>query len=185
MVTTIPYSELLLCLIINILHFMHANMYNIHGYDADIIKSSCVKLLNRRGGTVVHSMLDHEQTDVKQIQHLVLCMNITHVSKHHSNNIDIYSDYICKKNKWHIESWIRSDRINNKKDNVIDVSAIKYEHFAYNESQDHSKFGVCIDTDEVCFGDLNRMNSQYHRGGGAFVFKDPFIATFLRQIIKG
>jgi deoxyribonuclease II len=41
------------------------------------------------------------------------------------------------------------------------------------ETHDHAKWGIAVDSDWVCVGDINRMVSQEKRGGGTIAFQDP------------
>lgn len=56
----------------------------------------------------------------------------------------------------------------------------------WTESQDHSKWGVGLDESKswVCFGDLNRMTTQRHRGGGALCWRSLAVWNRLKLAIK-
>lgn len=48
---------------------------------------------------------------------------------------------------------------------------------------DHSKWGVALSKEVVCFGDINRMTSQYKRGGGTTCFENKAIwQQFLNSV---
>lgn len=51
---------------------------------------------------------------------------------------------------------------------------IKYNDKQYKYTKDHSKFGITINSARktVFFGDINRMQSQFTRGGGTVSFDD-------------
>jgi deoxyribonuclease-2 len=53
----------------------------------------------------------------------------------------------------------------------------------WSETQDHSKWAITETKDVVCMGDINRMTSQYSRGGGTACFLDPVLHAVLKQAI--
>lgn len=67
---------------------------------------------------------------------------------------------------------------------VLDVSTVNFSvGFAWKETQDHSKWAVGLDGDWVCPSDINRMTTQYNRGGSAFCFKNPTLKRMLYDAI--
>ena len=120
----------------------------------------------------------------EKINILNLSDEITHIAKSHKYNIDIYSQYIANEYKlnWKIETWIRFHKIMNESKNVVDISNIQFEDVKYSEKQDHSKWGVS-DGDLYWIGDINRMTSQFTRGGGGLIIKDKDVAKALNSII--
>jgi deoxyribonuclease-2 len=87
-----------------------------------------------------------------------------------------------------VETWIRgaipseldSDApgaINlNGKEKVFDVKSIDLTPLGapwkWPETKDHAKWGIGVEGDWVCVGDINRMISQEKRGGGAVAFQE-------------
>lgn len=112
--------------------------------------------------------------------------SIIHLAKSPFCNIDIYSDYISKhfdkSGKWKVETWIRGHRIAKESDPIEDVTQLQFENTCYTETQDHSKWAVS-EKELYAVGDLNRMTSQFHRGGGIFICSNAEIAKSLRSII--
>ena len=53
----------------------------------------------------------------------------------------------------------------------------------WSETQDHSKWAITETKEVVCMGDINRMTSQYSRGGGTACFLDPVLHAVLKQAI--
>ncbi|MBV8879400.1 MAG: hypothetical protein JO332_05530, partial [Planctomycetaceae bacterium] len=53
----------------------------------------------------------------------------------------------------------------------IDLSRLG-SSWAWPESKDHSKWGLTVDSDWVCVGDINRMISQETRGGGTIALQE-------------
>lgn len=79
-----------------------------------------------------------------------------------------------------VETWIRgkipptldSDGIHKTFDvKYIDLSQLGLP-WAWPETHDHAKWGITVDSDWVCVGDINRMVSQEKRGGGIIAFQD-------------
>lgn len=78
------------------------------------------------------------------------------------------------------ETWIRgkipptldSDGIHKTFDvKYIDLSPLGLP-WAWPETHDHAKWGITVDSDWICVGDINRMVSQEKRGGGTIAFQD-------------
>ena len=72
-----------------------------------------------------------------------------------------------------VETWIRgkippvldSDGIHKTYDvKYIDLSPLGVP-WTWPETHDHAKWGITVDSDWVCVGDINRMVSQEKRGG--------------------
>lgn len=85
-----------------------------------------------------------------------------------------------------VESWLRSDVIENTA-NVKNIKEIKIGNTVkYTESQDHSKWAVSTDKDILFIGDLNRMTSQKKRGGGGIIIvgNKKLCAVFRNMIIS-
>ena len=49
------------------------------------------------------------------------------------------------------------------------------------ETHDHAKWGITVDSDWVCVGDINRMVSQEKRGGGTIAFQDQTLWAALSK----
>ena len=115
-----------------------------------------------------------------------ICSGIVHIAKSPSFHIDIYSECIAERYRshWSVETWIRGHHITKQCNMITDVKYIEYENINYKESQDHSKWAVSSD-DYYWIGDLNRMTSQYSRGGGGFLCTDKNIALAFRSLIRG
>lgn len=79
------------------------------------------------------------------------------------------------------ETWIRgkipptldSDGIHKTFDvKYIDLSPLQIGvPWAWPETHDHAKWGIGVDSDWICVGDINRMVSQEKRGGGTIAFQ--------------
>lgn len=110
--------------------------------------------------------------------------NVSHIAKSPFYEVDFYSDILAKEYKfnWSVESWLRGHLIETVCENVTDVKEIKFEDITYKEHQDHSKFAVSDDA-YYFVGDLNRMTTQFRRGGGGFICKDLDISKCLLKIV--
>jgi len=132
---------------------------------------------------------------------LKLTDNITHFAKSPAHHIDIYNDVLAKQYPsitWYVESWIRGHHIVDVEGDVErdgegegegegslikDIKQLHFEEIEYKESQDHSKWATTENSEYYWVGDLNRMTSQYSRGGGGFVCKDADIARAFYKLI--
>jgi hypothetical protein len=110
--------------------------------------------------------------------------DIIHVSKSPRYEIDIYSEYLAKKevSLWYVETWKRGLHIKTECSNVVEIKKICWKNISYKQSQDHSKWAAC--KSHYYIGDLNRMTSQFHRGGGGFLVKDSIISNLLINLIS-
>lgn len=65
---------------------------------------------------------------------------------------------------------------------VLNAVNINVGGVAWNEQDDHSKW-VLARNDFACFGDMNRMSSQWKRGGAFFCFSDSTLVAALKAVI--
>lgn len=88
-----------------------------------------------------------------------------------------------------VETWIRG-AIPSVKDSdgvhkIIDVKFIDFNPLGipwlWPETKDHAKWGITVDSDWVCVGDINRMISQEKRGGGAIAFQNKILWSALKK----
>jgi len=116
---------------------------------------------------------------------LALGETMFHLSKSPAGEIDVYSQFLVVHfpTEWKVETWIRGHLITIPCPLVHDIDTLCYESQTYQESQDHSKWAVS-DKEWYWVGDLNRMTSQFHRGGGGFVGTDTGIANAFRNLIQ-
>jgi deoxyribonuclease-2 len=69
---------------------------------------------------------------------------------------------------------------------VGNVEIVKYDsHFTWKRTADHSKWAVGISdgVDYNCFGDMNRMSSQWKRGGMFYCVKNADLSSSLKKMI--
>lgn len=121
-----------------------------------------------------------KDTEIKEIS---FSKDICHIAKSPVHSVDIYSEYLCKKDKsiWTVETWKRGSKIKKCSTNMLDVETLVYEQTTFKDSQDHSKWAAC---EEFCFiGDLNRMESQSKRGGGGILIRDQKMARAFQGLV--
>jgi len=121
------------------------------------------------------------------LSEIIISNKIKHVAKSSVHHIDIYQNIFHQHkhydgDKIYVETWRRGHQCP-QTDNIIDVNKCHHIPSAnvWYEHQDHAKW-ACTD-DYYCVGDLNRMDSQFHRGGGMFVINDPNIALALKDLV--
>lgn len=70
-----------------------------------------------------------------------------------------------------------------KMEHIRDITNIYYNNnIMWSEKQDNSKWAI-FDNDHFAICDINRMDSQYKRGGGMFLCKDISVRNALYNII--
>ncbi len=117
--------------------------------------------------------------------------SFTYFAKSKQWNNELYSECVAPyyKAPLIVESWIRGSAVgpscSRSTEQVLDVQNLNYDGFALSEYNDHSKWAVSSDQDSaiVCIGDINRMTTQYGRGGGTACIESLPLANFLRASI--
>ncbi|MEY2519260.1 MAG: deoxyribonuclease [Verrucomicrobiota bacterium] len=113
------------------------------------------------------------------------------IAKNRNWNKDFWNDLVgpTLKANMDVETWIRgkippvldSDGIHKTFDvKYIDLSPLDVP-WTWPETHDHAKWGITVDSDWVCVGDINRMISQEKRGGGTIAFQDPTLWAALSK----
>jgi deoxyribonuclease-2 len=163
----IAYNETLLYLILHQLQIMESNIY-------------IEKLDDKYNNTIIipktHALSEIKLTDT-----------ISHFAKSPHYHVDMYSDILAVQYpvEWYVETWIRGHHIEQKRlYPIFEIKSITFKDTTYTESQDHSKWAVSKDCAYYSIGDLNRMTSQYVRGGGSFMCKDENIAKAFYNLIS-
>jgi hypothetical protein len=118
------------------------------------------------------------------INKIKITNKIYHIAKSPKYHIDIYNQYLIKEYKynWKIESWKRGYNIENTNKNIYDIKKLQFENTIWFENQDHSKWCVS-NKNYYCISDLNRMTTQYQRGGGIFICEDINLSLQLNKLI--
>jgi deoxyribonuclease-2 len=113
------------------------------------------------------------------------------IAKNRKWNKDFWNDLVgpTLKSDINVETWIRgkippvldSDGIHKTFDvKYIDLSPLGLP-WTWPETHDHAKWGITVDSDWVCVGDINRMVSQEKRGGGTIAFQDAGLWSALSK----
>jgi deoxyribonuclease-2 len=113
------------------------------------------------------------------------------IAKNRKWNKDFWNDLVgpTLKADIDVETWIRgkippvldSDGIHKTFDvKYIDLSPLGVP-WTWPETHDHAKWGITVDSDWVCVGDINRMVSQEKRGGGTIAFQDATLWAALSK----
>ena len=66
--------------------------------------------------------------------------------------------------------------------NVYNVQALLMGGISWNEQDDHAKWAIA-GNEYACLGDMNRMTSQWKRGGSFFCLSDSSLVSALKRII--
>jgi hypothetical protein len=112
---------------------------------------------------------------------------ITYYAKSSQWNNELYASCIAPSTDESllVESWIRGSAEGPSCGSleVLDVQNLSYPFgLTFTEYNDHSKWA--IGRDLVCASDINRMTTQYSRGGSAFCFHDTVLAEALRTAVQ-
>ena len=122
--------------------------------------------------------------------------SIIHIAKPPAHTHDIYqhiSNY--EEGEWLVETWKRGHEIKDQvpegcisccwnsgsKSVIKEVKRLSWEDVDWKESNDHSKWAAS--ESYLWIGDLNRMTSQFTRGGGGFLIKNPKLAKAFRKLV--
>ena len=119
-----------------------------------------------------------------EFQELRLSESITHITKPPALAQDIYKHLITyESGEWYVETWKRGLEIKDDEKKIKEVKKLSWKdgNVEWKESNDHSKWAVS--ESYVWIGDLNRMTSQFTRGGGGFLIKNPKLAKAFRELV--
>ena len=106
-------------------------------------------------------------------------------------NNDLYSECVTpsiEDTLW-VETWIRGSSIGPScplyKYDTLDVKyldfIVDYISNSWSETQDHSKWAITENKNIICMGDINRMKTQYLRGGGTACFEDKTLHSIFKD----
>jgi deoxyribonuclease-2 len=109
---------------------------------------------------------------------------LNHVAKSPHYHKNLYEDIVIPefKGKCLTETWIRGHHCSESEQCKM-VPKIKWQNgISYSFTRDHSKYCVS-DCGWIMIGDMNRMTSQFKRGGGGLVIKNENISKLFNGII--
>jgi len=112
---------------------------------------------------------------------------LTYFAKSSQWNNELYSACIAPESgePLYVESWIRgsAEGPSCAFPEVLDIKTLQFTStIGFSEVNDHSKWAVS-DGSFLCAADINRMTTQYVRGGSAVCWNDTTLATTLRNAI--
>jgi len=104
------------------------------------------------------------------------------IAKNREWNKDFWNELVgpTLKEDMDVETWIRgpippvadSDGIHKTFDiKYVNLGSMGAQ-WAWPETHDHAKWGITLQSDWICIGDINRMISQRRRGGGTIAFQN-------------
>ena len=88
-----------------------------------------------------------------------------------------------------VQSWLQGSPIGANCSGpypITDVQSVAFSpDFAWEATNDHSKWAISTDQSYACFGDINRVYSQASRGGGAICLTEPnYLAALANATIQ-
>ena len=102
-------------------------------------------------------------------------VNVTYFAKSTQWNNELYAECLAPtlQTSLYVESWIRGSAEGaacGGAQEVLDVRGVSYPGgLTFSEYDDHSKWAVSVrDSDWFCVSDINRMTTQFARGGSAY-----------------
>jgi deoxyribonuclease-2 len=116
-------------------------------------------------------------------------LNVTMLAKSTSWNNELYAACVAPRldASLAVESWLRGSEEGPSctgPTTVVDVQSLTYPGgFAFSEYNDHSKWAVADNGSWFCPADINRMTTQYKRGGAAYCFQDTALANAILAAI--
>ena len=118
-------------------------------------------------------------------------MEFTVYAKTAEWNNELYSECVTphQKDTLLVESWIRGSAegpVCPVTDyDTLDINYLDFSSFnkQWSETKDHSKWAITLNKPIVCMGDINRMTTQYSRGGGTACFSDKLLHSVLKKAI--
>jgi hypothetical protein len=117
--------------------------------------------------------------------------NITYFAKSTQWNNELYAACLAPElqTSLYVESWIRGSAEGPSctgATHVFDVQGVSYPGgLAFTEYNDHSKWAIGEGTDWFCASDINRMTTQFTRGGAAYCWLESDLSAAVASAITG
>jgi deoxyribonuclease-2 len=107
-------------------------------------------------------------------------------------NNDLYSECVApayESDLW-TETWIRGSAEGpscpTSGYDTLDIQGLDFGNgFNWSETNDHSKWAIATNKTTVCIGDINRMTTQYSRGGGTACLANPVLFEAFQTAVTG
>jgi len=109
----------------------------------------------------------------------------SHVAKSPDYHVDLYTEIVIPNfgGKCLTETWVRGHHCD-ESEHCRMVNKIEWPNsVSYTYTHDHSKY-CYSEGGWVLIGDMNRMTSQFKRGGGGIVIKDAAICKLFNDVIR-
>jgi len=173
----LEYGQSFVCLTLTISHLdsilkqlfiMHPNVYLSNINNINNIKLDSYKNLWKTNNYNIYKINDE----------------LHHIAKSPYYHQDLYEDIVIPEFKGNCltETWIRGHHCSESEQCKM-VPKIKWQNgISYSFTRDHSKYCVS-DCGWVMIGDMNRMTSQFKRGGGGLVIQNENIVKLFNGII--
>ena len=109
--------------------------------------------------------------------------NIQHVAKSSHYHKDLYEDILIPAfgGPCYTETWVRGHHCIDSTQCKM-INKIILDNISYTFTHDHSKYCYSIDNGWVMIGDLNRMTTQYKRGGGGIIIYNDNLCKLFNSI---
>lgn len=189
------YGQSALCLTLNattltdILVQMQLNAPQVYDWRADPTVPSAAAAVAAAITALGSGVVNTAPTCQPTVYETQGSANFTYFAKSKQWNNELYSECIAPhfQAPLLVESWIRGSATGpscTTAEQVLDVQDLNYDGFDLTEYNDHSKWAVSPSQPIVCIGDINRMTTQYGRGGGTACIESQPLAAFLRDAIQ-
>jgi len=112
-------------------------------------------------------------------------------SKTEEWNNDLYSACVAptlQSDLW-TETWIRGSAEGPKCPasgyDTLDIQGLNFGNgFNWSETNDHSKWAIAVNQSMLCIGDINRMTTQYSRGGGTACLSNSVLFEAFQKAVS-
>lgn len=107
-------------------------------------------------------------------------------------NNDLYSECIAptvRSSLW-TETWIRGSAEGpscpTTDFDTLDIQGLDFgSSYSWSETNDHSKWALAVNKTLLCIGDINRMTTQYSRGGGTACLNNAVLFKAFQTAVTG
>lgn len=107
-------------------------------------------------------------------------------------NNDLYSACVTPMYQTDVwtETWIRGSaegpNCPTSGYDTLDIQGLDFGNgFNWSETNDHSKWAIALNNSIVCIGDINRMTTQYSRGGGTACMSNSVLFKAFQNAVTG